>query len=758
MATGDTYTNLTDKRFLPQQRIKDTFFDYLKGLILDNITKVWGGAAGIFGVQTFAGAADSFLAVTPPVEGMDNSGNFLILDGVEATVGFENTLGVPYYAGMHYSERPDGLRPNSRNGVVEYDLWEERIGFSADPDSVVEGGGQLTMVVDGIFENGVDHSGRLVSVWLKVPSQEQTDIDVALETGVVVTYDIPSGENRITTTGVLGQVLGSASTNTAMYTVMCEGVTVRRNTDLRLDSTCAFLAIVTGGGAGNPPLAISIVDQVNIQAGINGDLQRAYENGRIITPSMPFGGEVLIRRQDASGGPLRAGLVIDRVGAHVGEAGPGNVYLLQDPTSGMAVAVLHPITTGSLQIQEPADKSGASTLTLTRVGADMTAIGSTVQVLADFALVENSPALENGLYLVNSVLAAQVVHCSDLGATPPAAWSAESVNVTFYRARFLVGTSGFTAGGVYGPGTRMEMHGLPAAVGSGGVLRIFPWEAARSIELAGPTGTVVAYVDQSGRHIYVSPQGADAGVPIPVQGAGGEAQVALYDAIQAVGVGIRRLQADPNQAWAIDLGDLAAPTLYLYSGANLAATIRGAFLNEVGARYFMLPRTEVALIDLMGFHGNPAGNPWEFFAFNTDVSQANGETSIWNNTLATAEGWLETADWPEDATITRIFVDWEQGAAGGGVDLTLYFARQTRVGGVTAKTCASLLTTGSNLVVGATGARRTDTAVLDQNNANFTHLEDKLAFGLLGPNNAVNAFIYSILIEFTYETVAKFAR
>lgn len=487
MATGDLRLRFDPKRTVSARRVEDNFFDYLERRTLEVSSRVWA-SGGIFGSATLvAGGADQFSIQTTPVDFLDGNGNVCRLPPGEAEgVPFENASGVVYQVALRHVRIPKGPTWNPRTGILFYDLDEDRIGDVAQPDSVVEAGGRLTIVVDKLFESGVGNAegmdvsqaGRKVTVYLRQP--RTVDESTAIERDLIVAY--AGGHNSVTTTGLLGQSPGAASTNPTDYVVVATGPTVRRVQDLANTSPYAYVGTVTGGGAGNAPSNFSTSGQLDVTSGINPDLGEAYANGRTVTPSPGEGGEVRIATTN-SGGPLRAGLAINRIGSHGSEPGSGCAYLLQDATSGIALAILTELHDGStLLADEPATKAGADSLDFTRGGAlDLTSLA---RPRADFALLSGF-ASGNGLYLINSVVDLNTIQVRELGGAVPSSWPVESGSVKILRARFLgVGSTGFSGSGLVGS-TPFEFHddstGEP-------LLNLFGWGG----------GTVLEAYDASG--------------------------------------------------------------------------------------------------------------------------------------------------------------------------------------------------------------------------------------------------------------------
>lgn len=272
MGTGATKTNLVSKKILPLDQLKDSFLDYLDGRCTEVHERLWNDDGSFDALTTLSSPANDQLSVSSgvPWAGASGTGYTLEDDGTDAyllNVPFENTLGVLYHVGVRYTGAPDGVETNPRTGLVQYVQMRESIGNIGNPNSVTDLGATIQMKVDSITEPGVSHAGRIVRVCLVNPLSD--DSMVAFEECAVAWV---AGENRITTTGLLGQTAGSVSVNPADYYVQEKGPTIQRFTsgDLRLQSGVLFLAAVTGTGPGAvvPPGSIDYTDQNVITASL----------------------------------------------------------------------------------------------------------------------------------------------------------------------------------------------------------------------------------------------------------------------------------------------------------------------------------------------------------------------------------------------------------------------------------------------------------------------------------------------------------
>lgn len=481
MATGDERTNFEDKRNLPQQRIKDTFFDYLLARLQEISQRVWGGERGVFGSLTLVSAGnDKFSVQTLPGDLLDGNGDILTLDGTDGTsIQFENTVSTTYYVAAKHTTIPSGVLRNPRNNVIFYDTEIDAIGKRDEPDAVTEVSGTLEIQVDSIFESSVSHAGRLVTAFLKRPLT--IDESVAIETDLVVQWT--GGVNKVVTTGLLGQAGGSASTSVSDYEVVAQGVTVRK-TDLSTVDPYAYVGSVTGAGAGNPPAGFSTAGQIDVSDGINPDLHEAYTVGRTITPSSTYGGAVKISSLD-SGDELNAVLHLDRRGST--ETTPVNLANLLD-SDGVGQLNLYPIShaTGDLQEDEAAQVVAApdGTLNLTRGG--VSASGSYVRRDCDLVLLQGfSTSDVNGLHvLASDPGTTQIVVGRFDGGSMAGYWSGASGETgTASFLRIGLGVSKMPVGSGTAPqfGAPIVINGTNE-VDDTAAMRIYPRRAENALE------------------------------------------------------------------------------------------------------------------------------------------------------------------------------------------------------------------------------------------------------------------------------------
>jgi hypothetical protein len=270
MPTGDKRANIYLKRNMSQEAWEDHFYFFLDDKINDT-TRATFLQRGILSDQEIlltSSANDTVtFDISSAARGVDEDGHIMDLSNVPSSwitsYPFANANGVAYYFGFRYQSIPDDIERNPRSSEPEYPWYEDAIGEQGAPDSVTDNTTYIRLVIDGILENGVDHSSRPVMVWLNNPVSPVAA--TAYYTGTVgnaagVNYvDIPYSASA----GPLGQTAPAfpISTTAADYSVWVKGMSWFKNTDLRTDSNYVFVGIVTGNGPGATPVAFNITDQ-----------------------------------------------------------------------------------------------------------------------------------------------------------------------------------------------------------------------------------------------------------------------------------------------------------------------------------------------------------------------------------------------------------------------------------------------------------------------------------------------------------------
>lgn len=452
MPTGDSFVNLVLKRFLSQSRMSGNFLNYLQDMFYDGISRIFP-SQGMFTypfVLTNNGDG-TFTVATDPLIGTDGEGHILKLTGSTRTdnIPFEDTAATYYWVGMHYIEIPSGVQTNPRTGQVEYDLILEEIGELNNPTSAADAGsGTIKLVVDTIFENGVDYSGREVRVWLTDPMS--ADDAVAFET-LTVSYDGGSGENSVTTAGLLGQA--TLSVATADYQVAALGVSVKKSaTNPWTSSPYCIIGYVEGSTSNS-----TTTDAVDLSGGGGHTLQKAYDgaggsgDGRDITvanEAVVFDQENLsLAAQDKFHAPFR--LVKDGNRSVITSSSPpfdvkdteGGIDILQRMLALYAFQCRVNLVDGSgndfLRGSEAAEVSlGPTIITCTRAGVDLyfTGVSADIILKLDYVELVNSSAGNDGIYLINLINNTDINILNLDGTTPSLSpETGTSLEVRVYR-------------------------------------------------------------------------------------------------------------------------------------------------------------------------------------------------------------------------------------------------------------------------------------------------------------------------------------
>jgi len=306
MPTGDKRANIYNKRNMPQEAWDLHFFRFLDDKINDT-TQAAFLQSGILGDETigltgpFPGQDVFGLDLTLEDRVMDGFGHIIDLGvyaslfGSPITAYFENALGVDYYVGIRYQEKPDDVERNPRSSEPEYPWFQDTIGEKGTPDNVTDNGTYIRLEIDGILENGVDHSRGPAIVWLNNPVSP--DDSIAYYTGTVgyaagINYvDIPYSPSQ----GPLGQTAPefTISLDALDYQVLIPGVSWFRNTDISTDNNYAFIGKVIGAGAGTAPTVFDISGQRPV---FLISLDRAY---RANSPDDPAPGRTIFADKEA---------------------------------------------------------------------------------------------------------------------------------------------------------------------------------------------------------------------------------------------------------------------------------------------------------------------------------------------------------------------------------------------------------------------------------------------------------------------------
>ena len=251
MTTGANFANITDKSILGFRDFKDRWLTHLRTLAAD-VTRAQWDVDGVYNnALTLSSPGDDTIQVDGSSRATDGVGHIFDPANIpagEKSVPFENDFSVNYEVGFKYAERPRTIRLNTRTGAPEYGYFEEIVGESADPTSVVNNGSTLTFNVNSVTEAGVDNTGRQVLVFKKTPALGALTESVAIQ---VLTVGFSGGNNTVTTADLMGQT--APSTTASDYTVILLGISVKRNLSIEAATGFTFIGVVEGTGSPSTP-------------------------------------------------------------------------------------------------------------------------------------------------------------------------------------------------------------------------------------------------------------------------------------------------------------------------------------------------------------------------------------------------------------------------------------------------------------------------------------------------------------------------
>lgn len=485
MPTNDLQINFYDKKLLSLTGLSAYFLTYLSDKIDERTSAIFQQTSGVLDadeIEINASGPDEFdLDITNAARLVVGTGEIIDLDllngaGLTTDIPIENELGVTYYVGIKYMQIMDGIEVNPRTADPEYPTQRDSYGEIDNPTGCSDNFGvALTLNVNSITESGVDHSGRTVKVYLVDPV---SPVEATAYYEGQIVYNSPNNELVIPYSGgdgPLGQdtSVDPPSTTTGDYIVAIEGVTWRRNTDLRLDSDYAFIGLIIGGGAGNPIGATDVSDQVPIF--IN-TLDRAYDgavgagSGRLI-----FVDNEAVELRARAGGTdeLHASLRVDRKAGS--EDGGTAIQTIAGESDGPEAPVMHfiPLThsAGGVAADIPADSTSSEVIERTGSENFQTA---NVNMHTDYAWLQGFSTID-GLYQINDYSASDM-QLRNMDGTPPSFPIGDGPGVlTILRAVASVTNTGFggidpvhvTTKGGMGLAGNNEAGGSPAS-GQGG--------------------------------------------------------------------------------------------------------------------------------------------------------------------------------------------------------------------------------------------------------------------------------------------------
>jgi len=329
MATTDKVVNFERKMLVPRSRWNDNFLTYLRQEI-EGVTKAVFFTGGVIEDDTIgitSSVNDTFtLDITNASRVADGLGHVMDLSKLASSLitdyPFANTNLATYFVGIRFASVADTVERNPRTAAPQYVLTEDSIGELGDPDSVADNTTFIRLVIDGLLEASVDHSGRPVKVFLKTPVSPTGSIaffsGAIAFTGGLNVIDIPYTAAQ----GPLGQTTPTfpISLDATKYTVHVQGPSWFEDTDLRNDPTnYAFLGIITGNGPAATPTAFDVSDQNTV---FLLSLDKAYRAGTTATPapgrSILVDKSAVLLRQSATSqrqqDPANTPFLIDKVG------------------------------------------------------------------------------------------------------------------------------------------------------------------------------------------------------------------------------------------------------------------------------------------------------------------------------------------------------------------------------------------------------------------------------------------------------------
>jgi len=289
MSTSSEFANITPKKLLGYSDLGERMLDYLKTIVRESLERVWDSPVVYDAALTLEADGANAFKITGTSISADGQGRLLRISdaAVNDGINFENSNGVVYYVALNYVEIPSEIDINPRTGIPEYRKLVEEIGEKGVPDAVTDNGnGTITFQVDNVTEAGVTNAGRTVMVYKLVANKNATTTAVAIETCTVAWA---GGENRITTTGTLGQ--SDVSEVAADYNVVLLGPTVKRYVDLRNTDGYVYVGYITGNAG--TPTAFDTTDQqlASITLSQVSQIASKASNDRLKVDITPLSGE-----------------------------------------------------------------------------------------------------------------------------------------------------------------------------------------------------------------------------------------------------------------------------------------------------------------------------------------------------------------------------------------------------------------------------------------------------------------------------------
>jgi hypothetical protein len=453
MPTGDERVNLILKRFLSQNRMSENFMEYLDTVLTDGLSRIFP-ASGLFTYPVsfgFSGAGK--LTLSPdPLEGIDNQGHVIVLEGSGdlVDISFEDDGSSVYWVGLKYMQIPSGVYANPRTGIPEYDKLIDEVGELGFPDTVVAGAGStIVFNVNTLLEPSVDHTGRVIRVYLVNPLS--SDANVAFE-DLYVAYS--SLNNTVTSADSFGQ--GALSLNPLFYKVALLGPSIEKSVLNPFGDEYIILGEVTSTG-GTP--TVDDGEQLNLGGGGGHTLQRAYDgfggsgSGRDIVANDEAVHISQVNNSIYDADIMHAALRITKdtdkaaTGATIAEYERGLDIKTRYLSKGAVVHrtnILDVSVNGFLNAEEAIDVTTASDdIDFTRVGVDLTFTGLVGDIWAgiDLAEISGSTLGNDGVYIIDTVSATalQLDNLDGTSASLVQELSNPALKVSIYRPTLVIG-------------------------------------------------------------------------------------------------------------------------------------------------------------------------------------------------------------------------------------------------------------------------------------------------------------------------------